>query len=215
MALVDPSVSSYMPRYPSWVSGHKTVHFTSAASLDEAVASLARTGVVKGYALVQAAGLMRGGPAVELTESGWDEMLDINARGLFFMMQQVVLQSMSKCGGSIVNFSSMAGIRGMNIPMCSAQYSASKGAVVALTMQGAVEWASNDIRVNAVAPGGVLTPAMQKLGFPPEAVEPIPLKRLSAPQDVANAVTFLASDAAAMITGQVLVVDGGSSVVGY
>ncbi|MBP1736834.1 MAG: short-chain dehydrogenase/reductase [Oscillospiraceae bacterium] len=166
--------------------------------------------------LVQAAGLLRGKPGLEVTPDDWNLMLNVNARGLFFMMQQVVAQSMQNIGGgSIVNFASMAGIRGMHPPMCSAHYSASKGAVVATTMQGAVEWASLGVRVNAVAPGGVLTPAMQKMGFPPEVVEPVPLKKLSDPQDIANAVTFLSSDAAAMITGQTLIVDGGSSVVGY
>ena len=118
-------------------------------------------------------------------------------------------------GGSIVNFASMAGIRGMHPPMCSAFYSASKGAVVAVTMQAAVEWASLGVRVNCVAPGGVETPAMREMGFPPEAVDPIPMKKLNQPEDVANAVAFLASDKAATITGQTLIIDGGASVVGY
>ena len=162
---------------------------TSQETADRTAASLAEFGVVKGFAadisdvssisplvtqirtelgeidiLVQAAGLMRGKPGIEVTQEDWDQMLNVNARGLFFMMQQVVVQSMIKTGGSIVNISSMAGIRGMHPPMCSAHYSASKGAVVALTLQSAVEWASCGIRVNAVAPGGVLTPAMEKMG---------------------------------------------------
>lgn len=118
-------------------------------------------------------------------------------------------------GGSIVNFASMAGIRGMRPPMCPAFYSASKGAVVAVTMQAAVEWAGLDVRVNCVAPGGVETPAMQEMGFPPEAVEPISMKRLNRPEDVANCVVFLASDKATTIIGQTVVIDGGATVVGY
>jgi len=208
---------------------------------DKAVAELSAYGTVKGYSLdlsnvdaiapvvenirtelgeisvlIQCAGLMGGKPGLEVTQADWDRSLNVNSRGLFFMMQQVVGQSMSKMGGgSIVNFASMAGIRGMHPPMCSAFYSASKGAVVALTMQAAVEWASLGVRVNAVAPGGVETPAMREMGFPPEVVEPIPMKRLCQPEEVANAVAFLASDKASVITGHTLVIDGGVSVVGY
>ena len=145
----------------------------------------------------------------------WDLMFQINAKGLFFMMQQVVAQSMTKTGGSIVNFSSMAGIRGMRAGMASPHYSASKGAVVAMTRQAATEWAQYQVRCNAVAPGGVMTEAMKKMGFPEEEMDPIPLRRLSEPKDIANAVVFLASEQAGMITGQTIVIDGGSSVVGY
>ncbi len=165
--------------------------------------------------LVQAAGLLAGKPALELTLEEWDLVLNVNARGLFFMMQEVVKQSMQKNGGSIVNFASMAGIRGMEKPMCSAHYSASKGAVVAMTMQGAVEWADLGVRVNAVAPGGVKVGPMASMATPPELVAPIPLGKLSEPEDIANAVCFMLSDAAAMITGITLVVDGGGHVVGH
>lgn len=209
-------------------------------SPDKAVEELSALGTVKGYALdlsnvnaigpvveqirkdlgeadvlVQCAGLMGGKPGLEIEQSDWDKAQDVNARGLFFMMQQVVGQSMKNRGGSIVNFASMAGIRGMHPPMCSAFYSASKGAVVAVTMQAAVEWASLGVRVNCVAPGGVETPAMKKMGFPPEVVEPIPMKKLNQPEDVANCVAFLSSDKAATITGQTIVIDGGASIVGY
>jgi NAD(P)-dependent dehydrogenase (short-subunit alcohol dehydrogenase family) len=185
--------------------------------------------------LVQAAGLLRGGPAVDLTEAAWDQVLDVNAKGLFFMMQAVAVQSMiPRETGAIVNFSSIAGIRGMREPLCSQHYSASKGAVVQITRQAAVEWAKFGIRANAVAPGGVNTfaspavggspaggpppgapPAGGPAGPPPDLLDPIPLKRLVEPWEVAASVAFLASDMAAMITGQVLVIDGGGSVVGY
>lgn len=165
--------------------------------------------------LVQTAGLLRGKDGLELSADEWDLMLNINARGMFFVMQQVVKQSMQKTGGAIVNFSSMAGIRGMKADMASAHYSASKGAVVALSMQAATEWAKYGIRVNAVAPGGVKTKAMADMEFPKGAFDPIPLGRLSEPEDIANSVVFLASDKASMITGQTLVIDGGSSCVGY
>lgn len=164
--------------------------------------------------LIQCAGLMGAKPGLEITQADWDKTLNVNSRGLFFMMQQVVAQSMQKSGGSIVNFSSMAGIRGMHPPLASAFYSASKGAVVALTMQAAVEWACFGVRVNCVAPGGVETPAMREMGFPPDVVDPIPLKKLNQPEDIANCIAFLASDKANTITGQTIIIDGGQSVVG-
>ena len=87
--------------------------------------------------LIQAAGIMAGGPGVDLTPQEWDRVMNTNAKGLFFMMQQCVKQSMiPQDFGAIVNIASMAGIRGMTPPMCSAQYSASKGAVVAVSISG-------------------------------------------------------------------------------
>lgn len=209
-------------------------------ALDKATETLSPYGTVRGYTvnladvetiapavakirgelgeidvLVQCGGLMGGKPGLEVNQADWDKTQNVNARGLFFMMQQVVEQSMQHWGGSVVNFASMAGIRGMEPPMCSAFYSASKGAVVAITMQAAVEWAPLGIRVNCVAPGGVETPAMRAMGFPPEVVNPIPMKKLNQPEDVANCVAFLASDKAATITGQTIIIDGGASVVGH
>lgn len=165
--------------------------------------------------LIQTAGLLKGQTGLEMTTGEWDLMMNINTRGMFFVMQQVVEQSMKEHGGSIVNFSSMAGIRGMRAAMASAHYSASKGAVVAMTMQAATEWAQYGVRCNAVAPGGVLTKAMAAMEFSEGSMDPIPLRKLSKPEDIANGVVFLASDKASMITGQILVIDGGSSIVGY
>lgn len=96
--------------------------------------------------LVQAAGLMRGQNGLDMKPEEWDLMFQINTKGLFFMMQQVVAQSMTKTGGSIVNFSSMAGIRGMREGMESPHYSASKGAVAAMSRQAATEWAKYQVR---------------------------------------------------------------------
>jgi gluconate 5-dehydrogenase len=168
--------------------------------------------------LVQTAGVMEVTPGEEITPAQWDRVLDVNSRGLFFMLQAVCGQSMmARQSGAVVNIASVAGIRGMQAPLCAAHYSASKGAVIQITRQAAVEWAHHHIRVNAVAPGGVFTDRLQSLGpdFLAQALEPIPLKKLSQPVDIANAVCFLASEAAQMITGQVLVVDGGGSAVGF
>jgi len=168
--------------------------------------------------LIQAAGILAGGKGEDLTEAEWDRVMDVNAKGLFFMMQAVVVQSMiPRMAGSIVNFASIAGLKGMKEPLCSAHYSASKGAVVQLTKQAAVEWAKHNIRVNAVAPGGVMSEHLK--GMPPEfmkdAAALIPLKRLSKPEEIASGVCFLASNAASMVTGQILIIDGGGFVLGF
>ena len=212
----------------------------NADRIEEVTTELSACGEVKGYAadltdvdgissvirtireemgeislLLQCAGLMVGTPGLEIKQDEWERIMSVNSRALFFVMQQVVEQSMQKIGGSIVNLASMSGIRGMRIPMCSATYSASKGAVVALSMQAAVEWAPLNVRVNVIAPGGVETPPMRERGVPADAVEPIPLKKLNQPEDIANTAAFLLSDKAATITGQTIVVDGGASIVGY
>lgn len=180
--------------------------------------------------LIQAAGIMAGGPAVDLEEAEWDRVMNTNAKGLFFMMRECVKQSMiPQQFGAVVNIASMAGIRGMSPPMCSAHYSASKGAVVAVSMQGAVEWAGNRIRVNAIAPGGVMSGGagvhMEPVGGPggPGAPGPgpggpamgVPTGRLSDPEEIAGMAAFLLSEWSENTTGQVVVIDGGSTAVGY
>lgn len=188
--------------------------------------------------LIQAAGIMAGGPGVDLTPDEWDRVMNTNAKGLFFMMQQCVKQSMIPQNfGAIVNIASMAGIRGMTPPMCSAHYSASKGAVVSLTMQAAVEWAGNKIRANVIAPGGVMSggagvhipdPNQPAPGGPGGAGGPggpggpggapttgVPTGRLSDPEEIAGMAAFLLSELSENTTGQVIVIDGGSTAVGY
>jgi gluconate 5-dehydrogenase len=170
--------------------------------------------------LIQAAGLGPPAAAETITSANWDFVNSINAKGLFFMMQAVTVQSMiPQKKGAIVNFASIAGLRGMPVPMCSAHYSASKGAVIQLTRQGAIEWAQHNIRVNAVAPGGVKTEMTMTLVGTPEkmaaATKMVPLGKLSEPSDIASGVLFLASDAARMITGQILSIDGGTTALGF
>jgi NAD(P)-dependent dehydrogenase (short-subunit alcohol dehydrogenase family) len=157
--------------------------------------------------LVQAAGLLPNKSALEITEEEWDACLDTNTKGLFFCMREVVGQSMiPRQTGAIVNFSSVAGLVGLGN---SAHYHASKGAVIQLTREGAVEWGSYDIRVNAVAPGGTRSDKTRVIPMDPKRMEGIPLKRISESEDIAAGVCFLASDYARMITGHVLVIDGG------
>lgn len=173
--------------------------------------------------LIQAAGMMTGGPGLELSPAEWDRVLDTNAKGTFFMMQQVVKQSMAQAGGAVLNIASMAGIRGMVPPMCSASYSASKGAVVALTLQAASEWGHMGVRVNAIAPGGtasfgtgVVTPREGPGGNPPPVTNYVPTGRvMNTPEEIAAAAAFLCSDLSGNTTGQIMVIDGGASAVGY
>lgn len=164
--------------------------------------------------LIQVAGLMKSQDSFHMDEKTWDLMFKINAKGTFFLAKAVVEKAMIKTGGSIVNFSSAAAIRGFMGPMASPHYGASKAAIISLTQQLACEWGKYNIRVNAVVPGGVLTEAMKKLNFDESAFDNIPLRRLSKPKDIANVVYFLASDKATMITGQSIVIDGGANCVG-
>lgn len=169
--------------------------------------------------LIQAAALLPVRPAQDITEEEWEVVFNVNCKALFFMMRTVVGQSMmDRKKGAIINFASMAGLLGMRPPLCAAHYSGSKGAVIQITKQAAVEWGGHNIRVNAVAPGGVKTETAIKLSGGPEKMDEIaamyPLKRFAEPRDIANGVCFLASDAADLITGHVLVIDGGGYAMG-
>jgi NAD(P)-dependent dehydrogenase (short-subunit alcohol dehydrogenase family) len=169
-------------------------------------------GEIEGLINVAAIGPQRN--AEDITQEEWDLVYSINTRGLFFMMKEVTGQSMiPQKKGAIVNFASTAGIAGMRRPLNSAHYASSKGAVVMLTKQGAIEWAEFGIRVNAVAPHGCLTDMVRSFLDTPEkmamATSQVPMGRLNEPHEVASAAVFLCSDAASMITAHVLPVDGG------
>lgn len=183
------------------------------AVVDDIVAKL---GDISG--LCQCAGAMDGCPGLELTTEAWDRLMNINARGTFFFMQAVVGRSMQKIGGSIVNISSMAGIRGMCPPLQAPHYCASKAAVNAVTLQAAVEWAGLGIRCNAIAPGGVKVGHMagwRKEDIPPFLVANVPSKDLVEPECIADTVLYLLSDMSSAMTGQCIVLDGGATACGY
>ena len=184
------------------------------AVVDEIVAKL---GDISG--LCQCAGAMDGCPGLDLTTEAWDRLMNINARGTFFFMQTVVARSMRKIGGSIVNISSMAGIRGMVPPLQAPHYCASKAAVNAVTLQAAVEWAELGVRCNAIAPGGVkvghLASWEKKEDIPPFLVANVPSKDLVEPKCIAETVLYLLSDMSCSMTGQIIVLDGGSTACGY
>ncbi|MBN1909276.1 MAG: 3-oxoacyl-[acyl-carrier-protein] reductase [Pirellulales bacterium] len=158
--------------------------------------------------LVNNAGITRDGMLMRMKDDQWDSVLAINLRGTFLFTRAVAKPMIKGRQGRIVNIASISGMIGNP---GQANYSASKAGVIGLTRTVAMELASRSITVNAVAPGFIETDMTAKLD--PEIIDGIkqrtPLGRLGQPLDVADAVLFLASPAAAFITGQVLVVDGG------
>lgn len=150
-------------------------------------------------------------PVAEQDEEGWQTCMDVNLKGVFLFAKHVIPHMLNR-GGSIINTASVTGIVGVRN---RAVYSATKGAVVALTRNMALDYAYHQIRVNCVCPGFVRTPMAKALLQDPikekRLVDTHPLGRLGTPEDVANAVLFLASDLSSWITGHALVVDGGFS----
>ena len=174
-------------------------------AVDECVARAGRLDI-----LVNNAGLGTNHDAVDATEQEWDELFDVNVRGLFFACQSAGRQMIAQRSGRVVNIASQAGLVG--IPRHAA-YSASKGAVIALTRVLALEWAPFGITVNSVAPTFIRTPGtaerLDQPEFLAEVLERLPVGRVGTTTDVAGAVIYLASPAASLVTGTVLVVDGG------
>ena len=161
--------------------------------------------------LVNNAGLGFARAAFDVTEADWDEMMAVNLRGAFFMTQAVArAMAASGQGGRIVNISSQGGLVGL--PDASV-YCASKGGLNMMTKALALEWAKNAITVNAIAPTFIYTPGTAPILDEPETraavLSKIPLGQFALTNDVAAAVIYLASDAGRMVTGTVLVVDGG------
>lgn len=166
--------------------------------------------------LVNNAGIARLGPLASFAEADWRDLFRVNVDGVFFCCQAVLPRMMARRRGNIVSIASWNGKLGA--PNFGA-YSATKFAVIGLTQALAREVASSGIRVNAVCPGIVAATAMraqverqgEAFGLPPssERAKTIPLGRLAVPEDIANAVAFLASDEAAYMTGQAINVTGG------
>lgn len=158
--------------------------------------------------LVNNAGLTRDGLLVRMKESDWDHVLTVNLKGAFLCIQAAAKIMMRQRAGRIINMTSVVGAMGN---AGQANYAASKAGLIALTKTAAKELSSRGITVNAVAPGFIDT--AMTAGLPEKVkeamLEQIPLRRVGSPEDVAQAVAFLASDAASYITGQVLHVNGG------
>jgi len=159
--------------------------------------------------LVNNAGLGANHPAEDITESDWDEMMDVNLRGLFFACQAAGRIMLEQGHGRIINMSSQAGVVGIRE---HAVYSASKGGVNLLTKVLALEWSSRGVTVNAVAPTFIYTPGTAERLDQPEYLDGVlsrlPIGRVGTTTDVAAAVLYLASPAGGMVSGHVLVVDG-------
>jgi 3-oxoacyl-[acyl-carrier protein] reductase len=158
--------------------------------------------------LVNNAGLTRDNILFRIKDDDWDAVLDANLRGAFVAIRTVARGMIKRRWGRIVNIASVVGITGNK---GQANYSASKAGLIGLTKSVAKELGSRNVLVNAVAPGFIETD--MTAAMTPEAraglAGQIPLERLGTPHDIAGVVTFLASDQAAYITGQTIVVDGG------
>jgi NAD(P)-dependent dehydrogenase (short-subunit alcohol dehydrogenase family) len=161
--------------------------------------------------LVNNAGRAVRKPAAELSGEEWDQVLDVNLKALFFCSRAAYPYLKKRGGGSIVNLASIMGFSGGIFP--NASYQASKGGVVNLTRALALEWAADNVRVNAVAPTFVKTDLTVPIFSNPEVLQAVmrhtPLGRLPEPDEIAAAVAYLCSPAARCITGITLPVDSG------
>ncbi|MEJ5991821.1 SDR family oxidoreductase [Ramlibacter sp. PS3R-8] len=162
--------------------------------------------------LVNNAGIALRRASTELSLADWQRVVDVNMTGVFLCARAAAAHMLRRGSGAIVNTASIMGFSGGGLyPNIS--YQATKGAVVNMTRALAVEWAAGGIRVNAVAPTWVDTDFIGSLKTQPELMARIravtPMGRMAQPHEVANAILFLASPAAAMVTGHVLAVDGG------
>lgn len=158
--------------------------------------------------LVNNAGITRDGLLIRMSDEDFDQVIDANLKGTFYCMRAAAKLMMRKRYGRIVNISSVVGVSGN---AGQVNYAASKAGIIGMTKSLAKELGSRNVTANAVAPGFITTDMTEGL---PDAVKEqmakeIPLARMGQPEDVANAVAFLASDRASYITGQVLHVDGG------
>ena len=187
------------------------VDITSEAAVDAAFDK-----VVAGYGrvdvLVNNAGIALRHPTVELSIADWQAVVDVNLTAVFLCCRAAARLMIPAGRGAIVNVSSIMGLSGGGL-YPNVSYQSTKGAIVNMTRALAVEWAGQGIRVNAVAPTWVRTDLTHGLFSSPELLNRVldmtPMRCLAEPEDIADAIVFLASDRARMITGHTLPVDGG------
>ena len=203
-----PAVGELEPRAVT-VTGDVRSAQTAETAAREALQRFGRVDV-----LVNNAAVILSKDIVETSEAEWDEVMAVNVKGTFHHCRAVLPPMLRQGQGAIVNVTSISGVVGL--PK-QAAYCASKGALVQMTRQLAVEYAPHGIRVNAVAPGAVDTPFLSRhLDAQPDraAAEAAvnaahPLGRYASPAEIARTIAFLASDASSFMTGAVLAVDGG------
>ena len=208
-ATVEATAKAIAADGPS-VSAH-VVEVTDEAALERAFdTAIQHHGGID--ILVNNAGIALRHPAVDHPLADWDKVVGVNLTGVFLCSRIAARSMIHRGGGAIVNLASIMGFSGGGL-YPNVSYQATKGAVVNLTRALAVEWAQSGIRVNAVAPTWVRTDLTAGMLDQPGVVERIaeltPLRRLATPEEIAHAILFLASPAAAMITGHTLPVDGG------
>ena len=183
---------------------------SNAANMEDAVALIDK--VVEEFGqidvLVNNAGITKDGLLMRMSEDQFDDVIKVNLNSVFNMTKATLKTFLKQRSGSIINMSSIVGVRGNS---GQANYAASKAGIIGFTKSIAAELGSRNIRCNAIAPGFIATEMTEKLD--PEVVkgwsESIPLKRPGTPEDIANATVFLASDMSTYISGQVLSVCGG------
>ncbi|CAB1059181.1 Oxidoreductase, short-chain dehydrogenase/reductase family [Olavius sp. associated proteobacterium Delta 1] len=197
--------------------GFKATAVSTDVSEKSSVANLV-TRVVEDFGridiLVNSAGVIDRGPVEEFSETQYDYIMDINLKGLFFCCQLVGKEMIKRGRGKIINISSNVS---EVIQAGRVVYAASKAGVSHLTRGLALEWARHNINVNAIGPGPTITELNRKYfednpADLQERIDSIPMARVGDPQDLVGAAIFLASDASSYVTGQTLLVDGGSTI---
>ena len=150
--------------------------------------------------------------AIDVDERAWDSIMNLNLKGLFFLSQAVARVMREKGGGKIINVSSVAGITPDLLPL----YSICKAGVNMATKVMAQQWAQYNIRVNAIAPGLTKTRFSEALWKNPDilkmAMSKTPMARPAEPEEMVGAIIYLASDASSYVTGQIIAIDGGSTI---
>lgn len=161
--------------------------------------------------LVNNAGITRDNLLLRMKEEDWQQVMDVNLKGVFLCTKAVIRKMMKQKQGKIINISSIVGVTGN---AGQANYAASKAGVIGFTKSIAKEVASKNICVNAIAPGFIETDMTAVLSDAVKSsmMESIPLKRFGKPEDIANLVVFLSSEESNYITGQVIHVDGGMAI---
>jgi len=185
---------------------------TNEASVGTAVHH-ALNGLGRIDVLVNCAGIYRIGELADVDSTAWDQMLDINLRGTYLVCRAVLPGMIASQSGAIVNLSSISGRT--KSTLATPSYVASKAGIIGLTMALASQNAKHGVRANTVAPGPVDTDMIRTLPdeLKPGLIGTIPLGRLGTTREIAMAIAFLASDAAAFITGETLNVNGGAFMV--